>query len=221
MNVVEGPARPLPSTRSAARAKRLLDVTLGVALLVAAAPLLALAALAMALEMLLRPSDRGRFLYRERRVSAGREFDLLKLRTLREHALARMEEPGGHARPLEADAANLTWAGRRLLKPWYLDELPQLVNVLRGEMSLVGPRPWPPSLVARPLARGGDDRLRVPAGWTGPAQVAKGTEAVFEELDLAYAALYEHGSAWQLVRTDLAVLWRTIRAAARGEGLRF
>ncbi len=221
MSVVEGPARPLPSAGAAARAKRALDVTVGAALFVAVAPLLALAVLAMALDMLVCPSDRGRYLYRERRLSAGRQFDLLKLRTLREQALARMEEPGGHARPLERDAANLTWAGRRLLKPWYLDELPQLVNVLRGEISLVGPRPWPLSLVERQVRRGLDYRLRVRAGWTGPAQVAKGTDAVFEQLDLAYVELLERGGAWRLLRTDVGILGRTLRAVLRGEGLRF
>ncbi len=74
----------------------------------------------------------------------------------------------------EADEANLTWAGRRLLKPWYLDELPQLWNVLRGDMSLVGPRPWPPSMVANQVAKGLTYRNEFVAGWTGPAQVQKG-----------------------------------------------
>ena len=77
------------------------------------------------------PRDRGPWLYRERRISRGREFDLLKFRTLRRDVLARMDSES-HARMHEADEANLTWAGRRLLKPWYLDELPQIWNVLRG-----------------------------------------------------------------------------------------
>ena len=83
---------------------------------------------------------------------------------------------------------------KRVLKPVYLDELPQLVNVLRGDMSLVGPRPWPAELVERQVARGVDYRLRVPAGWTGAAQVSKGLDAQFEQLDLDYVALLENGS---------------------------
>ena len=90
------------------------------------------------------------------RVSAGRAFELLKLRTLREDVLV---VAAGHVRPYEADVDNLTWAGRRVLKPMYLDELPQLVNVLRGDMSLVGPRPWPDELVERQVA----PRRRLPA----------------------------------------------------------
>ena len=74
----------------------------------------------------------------------------------------------------EGEEANLTWAGRRLLKPRYLDELPQIWNVFRGDMSLVGPRPWPPPMVANQVAKGITYRNEIVAGWTGPAQVEKG-----------------------------------------------
>ena len=78
----------------------------------------------------------------------------------------------------------------------YLDELPQLVNVLRGDMSLVGPRPWPDELVERQVARGVDYRLRVPAGWTGPRRSRRARDVQFEQLDLDYVALLESGSSW-------------------------
>jgi lipopolysaccharide/colanic/teichoic acid biosynthesis glycosyltransferase len=201
--------------------KRLEDLVLATALLVAVLPVGLVAVSAMGLDMLVCRRDRGRVLYRERRVSSGHEFDLLKFRTLREDALARMVEPGGHARPLEADTANLTWAGRRVLKPWYLDELPQLLNVLRGEMSLVGPRPWPLPLVRRQVERGVDYRNRVQAGLTGPAQISKGTEAAFEQLDVEYADLLARGSGWSVLRRDLTVLRQTVQTMLRGEGLRF
>jgi lipopolysaccharide/colanic/teichoic acid biosynthesis glycosyltransferase len=160
--------------------------------------------------------DRGPVFYREQRVSAGRPFGLLKFRTLRRDVLA---VAAGHVRPYEADPANLTWAGRRVLKPVYLDELPQLVNVLRGDMSLVGPRAWPHELVERQVARGVEYRLRVPAGWTGAAQVSKGLDVHFEQLDLDYVALLENGSAWEVVRRDLGLLGNTFRTLLRGEGL--
>jgi lipopolysaccharide/colanic/teichoic acid biosynthesis glycosyltransferase len=203
------------------KAKRATDVALTIALLAVATPVTAVAAAAMGVDMIVCPQDRGSFLYRERRISAGREFGLLKLRTLREEALARMEEPGGHARVLESDPANLTWAGRRVLKPWYLDELPQLLNVLRGEMSLVGPRPWPPSLLARQLDRGVDYRLKVPAGWTGLAQVSKGADVSFETLDLEYVRRSAASSPGAQVRLDLGILRRTVATLVRGEGLRY
>ena len=185
-------------------------------LLVLLAPVWAAVLGAVGLDMLRCPRDRGPLFYHERRVSAGRAFELLKIRTLRNDVLA---VAAGHVRPYEADVANLTWAGRRVLKPIYMDELPQLINVLRGDMSLVGPRPWPDELVGRQVARGLDYRLRVPAGWTGAAQLSKGLDVEFERLDLEYVALLENGSSWAVVRRDVGILASTLGTILRGEGL--
>jgi len=203
--------------------KWLSDKVLAGALVLLLAPVFAVVGAAMALDMLLVRADRGPWLYRERRISRGREFGLLKFRVLRRDVLQRQSGSEAHARLLEADPGNLTWAGRRILKPWYLDELPQLFNVLRGNLSLVGPRPWPPSMVRDQVAAGYDYRNRVMAGWTGPAQVQKGiTEpSGYSELDLAYVeGCLTWGSA-RLVRHDLGILWQTVRVLARGEGLQY
>ena len=196
---------------------------LSLALVVLLSPAFAIVLVAMGFDMLLRRSDRGAWLYRERRISRGREFDLLKFRTLRSDLLERVRFDEAHARLHEADEANLTWAGRRVLKPWYLDELPQLWNVLRGDMSLVGPRPWPPSMVADQIARGFTYRNEFIAGWTGPAQVEKGmTESAgYGKLDLEYVNACRRSSAARIVRTDIALLWRTVVLIAKREGLRF
>ena len=203
--------------------KRILDKTVSLALLLMLSPVFAIVLAAVALDMIFKPHDRGAWLYRERRISRGREFDLLKFRTLRRDVLERAEGAEAHARILEADASNLTWAGRRVLKPWYLDELPQLFNVLRGDMSLVGPRPWPPSMVEQQVANGRDYRNQVIAGWTGPAQVQKGvTEpAGYTELDLAYVEMCRSRSGLRLVSVDLGLLWQTVKVMAKGEGLQF
>jgi lipopolysaccharide/colanic/teichoic acid biosynthesis glycosyltransferase len=203
--------------------KRAFDLIVAAILVVLLAPAYAAVLTATGLDMLLSRRDRGPWLYRERRISRGREFDLLKFRTLRRDVLDGAAGEEAHARLLEADPANLTWAGRRVLKPWYLDELPQLLNVLRGDLSLVGPRPWPPSMVARQVADGLTYRNEVVAGWTGPAQVQKGeTEpAGFTALDLAYVDACRTWSAGRLLRHDLGILWRTVRVMARGEGLQY
>jgi lipopolysaccharide/colanic/teichoic acid biosynthesis glycosyltransferase len=200
-------------------AKQVEDRTIALALLVVLAPILLFSFAIVVIGALLNPADRGPLLYRERRISRGRPFDLLKLRALKKHVLAARS---GHVRPLEDDPANLTWAGRRL-KRLYLDELPQLWNVLRGDMSLVGPRPWPPAMVAEQFERGLDYRLRVRAGWTGPAQVTKGTPepVVYETLDLEYVEALRTLPGWRLVIYDLALLAESVRTVARGEGLRF
>jgi len=202
--------------------KLILDKTLSTALLIVLSPVFAFLFVAMGLDGLFRARDRGPWLYRERRISRGREFDLLKFRTLRREVIDRID-PESHARMHEADESNLTWAGRRLLKPRYLDELPQIWNVFRGDMSLVGPRPWPPSMVADQVARGFTYRNEFIAGWTGPAQVEKGiTESSgYAVLDVAYVEACGRASRWQIVRNDLALLRRTIAVLMRGEGLRF
>jgi exopolysaccharide production protein ExoY len=204
-------------------AKKIADKAISSFLLVLLAPVLAVASVALGLDRLLAPRDRGPWLYRERRISRGREFDLLKFRTLRNDALARQRDEEAHARLLESDPENLTWAGRRVLKPWYLDELPQLFNVLHGDMSLVGPRPWPPSMVRAQVAAGLDYRNHAMPGWTGPVQVQKGIvePAGYTKLDLGYVAACRSWSGLRLVRYDLGILWRTVKVLARGEGLTY
>lgn len=203
-------------------AKRALDKSVAGALTLMCAPVLAAVALAMGVDMALSRRDRGPWFYRERRISRGREFDLLKFRTLRREVLER-DGVAGHVRLFESEADNLTWTGRRLLKPWYLDELPQLLNVLRGEMSLVGPRPWPVSMVAAQVSAGLDYRTRVVAGWTGPAQVQKGISepAAYTTLDLAYVDACRSWSWRRLLGYDLRILVETVRVIARGEGLSY
>ena len=201
--------------------KQILDKLVSGALLVLLLPVVALVLVAYAIDMLVSAPDRGGVLYREPRISRGQTFDLLKFRTLRREALAEMRRTAAHARLLEADAGNLTWVGRRLLKPWYLDEIPQLVNVLRGDISLVGPRPWPPEMVARQVAEGEDYRNVVLAGLTGPAQVTKGEGVAYANLDRHYVELCRTLGGWALARYDLGILRRTIAVIARGEGLSY
>jgi len=199
-------------------AKRALDVAVALALLAGSLPIVLLVVAAYALDVLLVPGDRGGLFYREPRISRGREFGLIKFRTLRHDVLG---DAGGHARPHEADPENLTWLGRRLLKPWYLDEVPQLLNVLRGDISLVGPRPWPPAMVERQRAQGLRYRDEITAGLTGTAQVTKGQRRPYADLDLAYVMLSRTLSTWALVRYDLEILARTVGVILRREGLSY
>jgi lipopolysaccharide/colanic/teichoic acid biosynthesis glycosyltransferase len=177
--------------------KRIVDKVIAAFLLVALSPLLVIASVAAF-------ASGRRVFQRELRISHGRRFRLLKFASTK------------------SDSVVLTWAGKHLLRPRYLDELPQLINVLRGDMSLVGPRPWPPELVERQLADGHDYRLRIIAGLTGPAQVTKGIEGTrYQDLDLAYVETSTKLGGWALVRYDLKVLAETLRVLARGEGLNF
>ena len=200
--------------------KRLFDRAVSAALILFLLPLFALVVGAYALDILVWEGDRGPLFYSEARISRGRVFPLLKFRTLRRDVLAEMRAAGGHARLYEADPQNLTWLGRRILKPWYLDELPQLLNVLRGQLSLVGPRAWPLAMVEHQVAEGLDYRNRIMAV-TGEAQVTKGAAIPYAKLDLAYVEACRTLGGWALVRRDLGILRRTLTVLARGEGLAY
>jgi lipopolysaccharide/colanic/teichoic acid biosynthesis glycosyltransferase len=216
-HTVSSPPIPYP------RPKQFVDKLVAAGLLLVMSPVLVFVLVAIAIDMLLSRRDRGSFLYRESRISKGRPFDLLKFRTVRRTASESQAGGEAHARLLEADPANLTWAGRRIVKPWYLDELPQLVNVLKGDMSLVGPRPWPPSMARQQVAEGLDYRNLITAGLTGLAQIQKDVvePTRYAELDLVYVDACRTLSGAQLVRYDLGILWKTAKLIARGEGLRF
>ena len=176
--------------------KRALDVAVVLPALLVLSPLMLAVAIGVRVSM-------GRpVLFRHRRAGyRARPFTLLKFRTMRAGAAG------------ESDEARLTRFGR-LLRAWSLDELPQLWNVLCGDMSLVGPRP----LLMEYLARYTPEQARrhdVPPGITGLAQV-RGRNAITWEEKFALDVWYvDHAS----LRLDLYILWRTLVAVVRRSGV--
>ncbi len=177
-------------------------------MLLVTSPLLGLAALAVKLE------DRGPVFYRQLRVGKdGRDFELLKLRTM---VVDAERQGAGYA--VDRDDPRITRAGR-VLRRLSIDELPQLWNVLRGEMSLVGPRPTLRYQVDRYDERQ-RSRLDVKPGLTGWAQVNGRAALPWDErieLDLWYV---EHRSTGLdlkiLVRTPVALFRGTYKGATGG-----
>ncbi|MEX2447397.1 MAG: sugar transferase [Solirubrobacterales bacterium] len=198
--------------RSTVALKRGMDLTIGGTLLVALSPLLtALAALILL--------DSGRpVLFRQRRAGKdGRPFTVLKFRTMIRGAeeqlgelvdLEKLDEPAFKI----ADDPRVTRAGR-FLRRFSLDELPQFINVVRGDMSLVGPRPEEEAVVALYDERQ-RMRLAVKPGMTGPMQVYGRGDLTFEER-LAMERDYLDNIS---VAGDLAILLRTPTAIVRGDG---
>ena len=182
---------------------RVLDVILAALVLVLVSPLLALAGL------LIRLESPGAVFYRQRRVGLkGRPFALWKLRTMVPGAASM----GAGIYVLQGDP-RITRVGRHLRR-LSLDELPNLVNVLRGEMAIVGPRPTVQEQVDRYTDRQ-RLRLEVKPGITGWAQVNGRASLPWPErieLDVWYV---EHRS----FLLDLKILAKTVRMLASGHGL--
>lgn len=197
---------------SRAAVKRTVDVLVAAVLLVLTAPVFIVSALAIRLE------SSGPVFFRQARVGKdGCRFTMLKFRTMVEDAEHRLEqvlalnEARGHFFKIAQDP-RVTGVGR-VLRRWSIDELPQLINVLRGDMSLVGPRP--------PLPREVENyepwhlrRLRVRPGLTGVWQVSGRADVPFEEavrMDLFYIENWSLGY-------DLVIIARTLGAILRRTG---
>jgi exopolysaccharide biosynthesis polyprenyl glycosylphosphotransferase len=198
--------------RSTVAMKRAMDIVISAAMLLLLSPLLA----AIALWILL---DDGRpVFFRQRRAGKdGHPFTMLKFRTMVADAeqrlpelvdIASLEQPAFKIQ----DDPRVTRSGRWLRRT-SVDELPQLINVLRGNMSLVGPRPEEESVVALYDERQ-RSRLAIKPGITGPMQVYGRSDLTFEER-LAMERDYLDNLS---LLTDLEILMRTPRAMVRGEG---
>ena len=183
--------------------RRALDILVAAVALLATAPLIALAMLAVRLE------SRGSPLYRQLRIGLdGRAFEMLKLRTM----VAGAESIGAGLAVNEGDP-RVTRVGA-ILRRTSIDELPNLLNVLRGEMSLIGPRPTIPAQVEQYTPRQ-RRRLEIRPGITGWAQVHGRASLPWSErieLDLYYI---EHRSP----ALDLKILLRTFQVVLGGADL--
>jgi lipopolysaccharide/colanic/teichoic acid biosynthesis glycosyltransferase len=199
-------------SRSTLMLKRVFDVVFSVGGLVVLAPLFPLVAAAIRLD------SRGPVIFTQSRAGAGgRPFRMYKLRTMTADAeeslseIVRLEDLREPMFKLPNDP-RVTRVGR-LLRRFSFDELPQLVNVLRGQMSIVGPRPEQVELVER-YAPEHRFRLEVKPGMTGPMQVFGRGELSFAErlaVELDYVENVSLGR-------DLRILFQTVPAIIRGTG---
>lgn len=199
-------------SRTALLVKRATDVVGSIIGLTLGAPLLGLIGLAIKLD------SPGRVVFRQTRVGQdGRLFDMFKFRSMSEgadtekEALSDLNEAEGPLFKIREDP-RLTRVGR-FLRRTSLDELPQLINVLGGEMSLIGPRPNIPDEVAV-YKEWHKKRLEVPPGMTGLWQVSGRSHLSFDEMVLLDIYYIENWSPW----LDFKILLRTIPKVVGGEG---
>ncbi len=197
--------------------KHLREKILAAALLAVTSPLFVVIATAIKLEGLFRRNARGPVLFGETRIGRGRTFTLLKFRTLTRSALEGLGPGPTHIKALER-AGELTLVGQ-VLKQWYLDELPQLINIVRGDMGLIGTRPWPIELYEEEMAKGITRKRDMPAGLVGPVQASKGSDEESLQLDLDYWEAYRTYPGWKLLLLDLSIIKQSLKTQLRHEGL--
>jgi putative colanic acid biosynthesis UDP-glucose lipid carrier transferase len=188
--------------------KRLTDMTVATGALVVAIPLMIL------IGLLIKVSSKGAVIFRQRRYGLdGQEIIIYKFRTM-----TVAEDDNGSIRQATRDDTRVTSIGR-LLRRSSLDELPQLINVLQGRMSLVGPRPHAVAHneLYRKLIKGYMVRHKVPPGITGLAQVhgLRGETTSVEQMEARVQYDLEYLRNWSVL-LDLKILLKTLSIVARG-----
>lgn len=198
--------------------KRAFDVVWATMLLVVMSPFVIVFLIAIKSEQILRGRPFDPFFYREIRMSQGQPFQLLKFNIFKYERILAERAQGGviHTKGYERNGGILKtgWC----LKQIYMDELPQLFNILKGDMSMVGPRPLNPEALQISLDQGNTAKILLPAGLTGHQQSQKQLRGMGVQLDAEYVKVYSEGSWYQLLLFDIRILLRTIRFVLKAQG---
>jgi lipopolysaccharide/colanic/teichoic acid biosynthesis glycosyltransferase len=222
--------------------KRLFDIISSFSAIVLFFPLLLFLAFWIKLEGLLSADCSGPLFFAETRISRGRPFSLYKFRTVRRGTLASLlaKQSGDSITPYTARSGNmshpsLTTSGRALTRV-YFDELPQLLNILKGDMSMVGPRPHTPDHYSTDMAAGITSAQILRTGLFGLVQASKGDktlrhhfarlsglafteESVMKSIDALYLQRCRELPALKLIAFDLWIMWRSLLIVLRAQGL--
>jgi len=205
------------------RCKRLMDILLCIFFLILLLPVIIGIFIIMTCNMMIRKEDRGSFFYREIRLSQGKKFQIIKFRVIKQDIANQARLENRCIRDYEGNASNLTWTGQNILKKFYLDEIPQLLNILKGDMGFVGPRPLMAYLIQEQVKKGIIFRYQIKAGLTCYGQVQyKGisidSNKTREDLDQQYVNMCLQWPQWKIVLFDCYILFRTLQAIRLGKG---
>ena len=197
------------------------DKLVAALLLLAAAPILLLMKLAYVVEGLLIPENKGPMFFYYNAVSAGRIIPKYKIRLIK----TKYIEPEGAKRhdwiaySAEWTPDSRTYVGQ-FVKKFYLDELPQFYSVLKGDMSIVGPRPLSVLHYERDLQQGNVTRFLIKGGLLGLGHVNKGTPEMGNPVyEYEYVEQYLKRSSFGLLTLDLWIIWRGVMVIVKGGGL--
>jgi lipopolysaccharide/colanic/teichoic acid biosynthesis glycosyltransferase len=206
---------PLP------KLKRLFDIIFSLVFLIITSPFSFLVLAAIFIEHILGGQIFSPLFYIEKRISAGEQFNFIKFNIFNPKIIFRMRKEGRfiHTKDLEKDGKSLIRVGRVLQKV-YLDELPQLFNVLTGDLSFVGPRPVNLEVYQGLLAKGVNTKTAIRAGLTGNYQSQKGlTKKSDIALDREYIDFCSNNPGWKIILLDIKIILRTFLIIFRAQGI--
>ncbi len=202
-------------------AKRIFDIIFSLCVIIISSPLTVFFLCAIALEHTLRLRPFDPLFYSETRFSQGKPFTLYKFNIFRYNIIQDMRARGEfiYTKKLEHNGS-LLYVGW-LLKQIYLDEFPQFFNILRGDMSVVGPRPVNSEVHTLLLERGITDKEKVRAGLTGYYQQRhKYARGITQEIaDRMYVEFYEENPWYKILLFDIQIIVKTLAVLIRAKGV--
>ncbi len=200
--------------------KRLFDITLSLAILFVTLPFTTLALILIKIEQILRGRPFDPLFYSETRMSRGKPFAMLKFNIFKYEQIEEARSTGTFIHTKYFELNNGTTFIGKILRQIYMDELPQLLNVLIGDMSIIGPRPVNLVIYQELMERGITDKNHVPAGITGLFQSQKGeTNRGAVALDREYADYYHSHPWYKVIYADLVIILKTIAVILKAKGI--
>lgn len=201
--------------------KLVFDKITALIILICCMPVITLLWIGNILEGILFPENRGPLFFYYNAVSQGKVFKKYKIRLIKEKYIDKELQAKGdwHAFSKEWTPESRTYLGQ-FVKKFYLDEIPQFFCVLKGEMSIVGPRPLAVHHYERDLQQGNVTRLLVKGGLLGLGHINKGTPEMGNPVyEYEYIKQYLHASSIRLLFLDLKIIGKGILVMLKGKGL--
>ncbi|MCD4760412.1 sugar transferase, partial [bacterium] len=187
------------------RLKRSFDIFFSLFVIIISSPLFIIILLAIFIEHVLRGKFFVSLFYTEKRISQGQEFDFRKFNIFKSDVIKGLRQRGIFifTKSLEHSDNSMTFVGN-IIQKVYLDELPQMFNILKGDISAVGPRPVNIEVYKNNLEKGDRTKQVIKAGWTGPAQSSKGLSDHLShyKLNTRYINYCLKNPSWKVVLLD-------------------
>lgn len=201
--------------------KRIFDIIISLFLILLFSPIYIITIISLFIEHVLRGQIFASLFYKETRISWGEKFTFIKFNIFKPEIIDEMKKNNIfiHTKQLENDKNNLLITGY-LIKQIYFDELPQLFAILKGDMSLVGPRPVNLEVYDSQLLRNNYSRYILKAGLTGNFQSQKGMAKKSEqELDYEYIHFCKNNPSYRILIFDIKILLKTIIVVFKARGI--